>query len=141
MAEWENLGKIRMTPKGTHDSTITYNILDFVTNSNNTKCYIAKQNVPIGIELTNTAYWTPILETTRVSELNFNVQVTTLAEGENATGGINGNTLILGIPRGNTGHTPERGVDYWTSNDRTSIINETIAGVLDTYPAAEEASF
>ena len=62
MPTWDIIGKIRMTPKGTHDSTIEYQRLDLVNNSDKNKYYIAKQDVPTGISLNNTTYWINILD-------------------------------------------------------------------------------
>ena len=60
-------------------------------------------------------------------------------------GGVNVITLILTdgsrhtfeVRNGTPGSTPVRGVDYWTEQDKTEIIN-SILGVI---PVAEEASF
>lgn len=40
-------------------------------------------------------------------------------------------------PQGDPGYTPQRGVDYWTEDDKQDIVSD----VLDALPAAEEASF
>ena len=61
MAEWKTAGKVRMTPKGEHDSTVPYNILDVVRNSTGDITYVAKQNVPAGTALSNTDYWEVIV--------------------------------------------------------------------------------
>lgn len=53
------------------------------------------------------------------------------------SGGNGSYTLNLGIPQGakgengNDGHTPARGVDYWTEDDKRGIINETKSYVDD----------
>ena len=53
------------------------------------------------------------------------------------SGGNGAYTLDLGIPQGvkgengNDGHTPVRGVDYWTENDENEILNETKSYVDD----------
>ena len=62
MAEWKTAGKVRMTPKGVHDSTIAYNILDLVSNEDHTMYYIAKQDVPANTLLTNTDYWDVVMD-------------------------------------------------------------------------------
>lgn len=62
MAEWKTAGKVRITPRGTHDPSLSYEILDVVTNSTDNKVYIAKVDVPTGITLTNTSYWVNILD-------------------------------------------------------------------------------
>lgn len=61
MSEWVSAGKVRMTPKGTYDSTAAYEILDIVTNSSGTASYVAKKAVPAGTVLTNTEYWEVIV--------------------------------------------------------------------------------
>ena len=35
------------------------------------------------------------------------------------------------------GHIPEKGVDYWTESDKTSIVNDVLAAL----PAAEGVSY
>ena len=61
--------------------------------------------------------------------------VTTLEPGENATAEIMGTdeapVLNLGIPRGADGHTPVRGTDYWTDEDRAEIVARAVAEVLE----------
>lgn len=47
----------RNTPAGTHSTSVAYSKGDFVRNAAGDATYIAKQNVPIGIALTNTVYW------------------------------------------------------------------------------------
>lgn len=48
-------------------------------------------------------------------------------------------SIPMGYPGdpGEPGYTPERGVDYWTDDDKTEIINS----VLEALPAAEEVGF
>ena len=46
----------------------------------------------------------------------------------NLSGGDGAYTLNMGIPQGkngNDGHTPVRGVDYWTESDKNEILSET----------------
>lgn len=57
MTEWVSAGKVRMTPKGIHDPTNTYNVLDLVSNTEQNIYYIAKQDVPANVQVTNTTYW------------------------------------------------------------------------------------
>lgn len=64
-AVWDNVtgtGKpedfaTRNNPAGTHTTSIAYSKGDLVQNSTGDATYIAKQNVPSGIALTNTVYW------------------------------------------------------------------------------------
>ena len=69
MSEWVSAGKVRMTPKGTYDSTVAYEILDVVSNSDKSSFYMAKQAVPINTALTNTSYWECILDSNNIEEL------------------------------------------------------------------------
>lgn len=57
MAEWKTAGKVRMTPKGTHNPSLEYEVLDVVTNTAGNIVYIAKSDVPENISLSNTDYW------------------------------------------------------------------------------------
>lgn len=45
--------------KGTHDSDLTYSYMDMVRSSGAT--YVAKQNVPANIDISNTTYWQLVL--------------------------------------------------------------------------------
>ena len=64
-----------------------------------------------------------------------NGTVTKLNPGQTPTASFSGGngsyTLNVGIPQGvkgengNDGHTPARGVDYWTEDDKNEILNET----------------
>ena len=64
-AVWDNVtgtGKpedfaTRNNPAGTHTTSAAYSKGDFVTNAAGDATYIAKQDVPSGIALTNTIYW------------------------------------------------------------------------------------
>ena len=49
------LGKVAATPKGTWSAANGYEILDIVTHGGSG--YISLQNVPAGIQITNTSYW------------------------------------------------------------------------------------
>lgn len=79
MPTWDTIGKIRMTPKGTHNPSIEYERLDLVNNGDKNKYYIAKQDVPTGISLNNTTYWINILD---VSDAYITIgdSIATLAE-------------------------------------------------------------
>lgn len=60
MSVRQSLGKVAVVPKGSWDGTKTYEFLDIV------KCgggsYIARQDVPIGIAITNTEYWVSLVD-------------------------------------------------------------------------------
>lgn len=62
MPTWDTIGKIRMTPKGLFDASQPYEILDVVYNSSMNRVYIAKQDVPINSNLSDTTYWIKILD-------------------------------------------------------------------------------
>ena len=64
MAEWNTAGKVRMTPKGIYNPSISYEVLDLVSNSEKSILYIAKQAVPAGTALTNTLYWVVVSDVT-----------------------------------------------------------------------------
>ena len=66
----------------------------------------------------------------------------TLAPGSDATASYNDGVLTLGIPRGEQGeqgpagadgHTPIKGVDYWTAADKADIVSYVIAQLGDYY--------
>jgi len=61
MAAWKTAGKVRMTPKGEHNSNSTYEVLDLVSSSDGLSYYIAKKAVPSGIALSNTQYWDAVI--------------------------------------------------------------------------------
>ena len=60
MSATTNLGKVSVTPKGAWAITNTYEILDIVTSGGSS--YLAKQDVPTGVQLSNTSYWIMIAE-------------------------------------------------------------------------------
>ena len=68
MSTWQTVGKVRMTPRGVYDSTVAYEILDLVSNSDETTFYIAKQAVPAGTALTNTNYWVVMADVSEAVE-------------------------------------------------------------------------
>lgn len=111
MSEWKTAGKVRMTPKGIHDSTIAYNILDLVSNEDHTMYYIAKQDVPVNTLLTNTNYWDVVTDVSEIPDQISEIEddVTELKSA------INGN-----LKQSNLAFTeitlPENLFDY-TSND------------------------
>lgn len=63
MPNWVTAGKVRMTPKGVWSNSIDYTVLDCVSNSTKTTYYVAVQNVPAGVALTNTDYWQVMIST------------------------------------------------------------------------------
>ena len=89
---------------------------------------------------------------------NMTANAVTLAPGEQATANYNAGVLTIGVPKGDTGaqgpqgiqgepgqkgatgeagHTPVKGVDYFTDAEKSEMIQ----AVLDALPAAEGASY
>lgn len=60
MSVRQDLGKVSIVPKGDWDSANTYERLDVVKYGGGS--YIAKQDVSVGVEITNTAYWLKIVD-------------------------------------------------------------------------------
>ena len=56
----KELGKVSITPKGAWDSNIANERLDVVYDRRNNQAYIAKQNVPVGVDIDNREYWQPL---------------------------------------------------------------------------------
>ena len=52
-----NIGRIRPKARGTHSTSISYEVMDLVRNVDGTATYMAIKNVPTDIELTDTNYW------------------------------------------------------------------------------------
>lgn len=55
--QYKNLGKVSVTPAGTWIRDNEYERLDIVTNSVTNLAYIAKKDVPSGINIDNVEYW------------------------------------------------------------------------------------
>ena len=77
----KELGKVSITPKGNWDSSITNERLDIVYDRRNNQAYIAKQDVPIGVDIDNREYWQP-LNVSGYADNNF---INLTAENENGT--------------------------------------------------------
>ena len=60
MSVRQSLGKVAVVPKGSWDGTKTYEFLDIVKSGGGS--YIARQDVPIGIAITNTEYWVSLVD-------------------------------------------------------------------------------
>ena len=56
----KNLGKVVMTPKGVWSIEKEYEILDIVYDSVTDHAYISKQEVPSGVDLSDSRYWMPL---------------------------------------------------------------------------------
>lgn len=77
----KELGKVSITPKGAWNSNITNERLDIVYDKRNNQAYIAKQNVPVGVDIDNREYWQP-LNVSGYADNNF---INLTAENENGT--------------------------------------------------------
>ena len=77
----KELGKVSVTPKGAWDSNKTNERLDVVYDKQNNQAYIAKQDVPAGVDIDNRDYWQP-LNVSGYADNNF-INLTT--ENENGT--------------------------------------------------------
>lgn len=77
----KELGKVSVTPKGAWNINTTNERLDIVYDKRNNQAYIAKQNVPVGVDIDNREYWQP-MNVTGYADNNF-INLTT--ENENGT--------------------------------------------------------
>lgn len=77
----KELGKVSVTPKGAWNINTTSERLDIVYDKRNNQAYIAKQNVPVGVDIDNREYWQP-LNVSGYADNNF-INLTT--ENENGT--------------------------------------------------------
>ena len=77
----KELGKVSITPKGDWNSSIANERLDIVYDRRNNQAYIAKQDVPIGVDIDNREYWQP-LNVSGYADNNF---INLTAENENGT--------------------------------------------------------
>ena len=77
----KELGKVSITPKGDWNSNIANEKLDIVYDRRNNQAYIAKQDVPIGVDIDNREYWQP-LNVSGYADNNF---INLTAENENGT--------------------------------------------------------
>ena len=89
MSEWVSAGKVRMTPKGIHDATATYDVLDVVSNTDGTAFYIAKKSVPANTVLTNMEYWNVVIDINGIAD-GIEAEVDEIRETVND----NGETLL-----------------------------------------------
>jgi hypothetical protein len=120
------VGKVRMTPKGAYDSSVEYEKLDMVTDSGNS--YIClKTNV--GVSLSNTEYWQLLAQKGDKGDKG-----ETGAKGDKGDTGEQGPQGIQGIqgiqgetgPKGDKGDTPVKGVDYYTTAEKTAFKEDVI---------------
>lgn len=55
--QYTNLGKVCLTPAGVWSIDKEFERLDIVNDAINNKSYVAKKDVPVGINISNTEYW------------------------------------------------------------------------------------
>lgn len=77
----KDLGNVCLAPKGKWNKEQEYERLALVYNASNNLSYVAKINVPIGVEIDNREYWQP-MNATGYSDNNF---INLTAENENGT--------------------------------------------------------
>ena len=77
----KELGKVSVTPKGAWNINTTSERLDIVYDKRNNQAYIAKQDVPVGVDIDNREYWQP-MNVTGYADNNF-INLTT--ENEDGT--------------------------------------------------------
>jgi len=129
MSATTNLGKVSVTPKGAWASTNTYEILDIVTSGGSS--YLAKQDVPTGVPLTNTSYWIMIAEKGDGGEVT---SASASISGGYGTPGVT-------VTAGGTAHertlafafTNLRGEKGETGNGIDSVYKTGTSGLVDTY--------
>lgn len=56
----KDLGRVSLVPKGEHNSSNEYERLDLVYDRNTKIAYVAKKDVPTGIDISDTTYWQTI---------------------------------------------------------------------------------
>lgn len=56
----KDLGRVSLVPKGEHKTSNEYERLDLVYDRSTRLAYVAKKDVPIGINLSNEEYWQDI---------------------------------------------------------------------------------
>ena len=129
MSATTNLGKVSVTPKGAWAITNTYEILDIVTSGGSS--YLAKQDVPTGVLLTNTSYWIMIAEKGDGGEVT---SASASISGGYGTPGVT-------VTAGGTAHertlafafTNLRGEKGETGNGIDSVYKTGTSGLVDTY--------
>lgn len=129
MSATTNLGKVSVTPKGAWAITNAYEILDIVTSGGSS--YLAKQDVPTGVALSNTSYWIMIAEKGDGGEVT--------SASASISGGYG--TPGVSVTAGGTAHertlafafTNLRGEKGETGNGIDSVYKTGTSGLVDTY--------
>lgn len=129
MSAVTNLGKCSVTPKGAWANTNTYEMLDIVTSGGSS--YLAKQDVPTGVPLSNTSYWIMIAEKGDGGEVT---SASASISGGYGTPGVT-------VTAGGTAHertlafafTNLRGEKGETGNGIDSVYKTGTSGLVDTY--------
>ena len=98
-----SLGKATFVPRGQHDSSLSYDRLNIVTNDDNTAVYVAIKSVPSGTALSNTEFWMKFLTGLTIGEVD-DVAWDAGASAEIVIDPETGLPVLnLSIPRGITG--------------------------------------
>ena len=123
-------GKVGLTMEGTHDSTRTYEKLSVVSNSDSSKLYISKKNVPAGTLLTNTEYWHEVL----------NLNLTDVVIGNSISLGRKADTTI-GTKSVAEGHSTTASGDFsHAEGDRSTASGDASHAECRTTTASGYAS-
>ena len=112
----QNLGRVAMVSKGEYSSATSYERVDIVTYEGSS--YVCKKD-SIGNLPTNTEYFDVLAEKGQ--------------RGENGTDGHDG-------VDGQDGHTPIKGTDYWTTQDKQEIVTDVETDLQSTISAIQNTA-
>lgn len=112
----QNLGRVAMESKGEYSSATSYEKLDIVTYEGSS--YVCKKD-STGNLPTNTEYFDVLAEKGQ--------------SGENGTDGHDG-------VDGQDGHTPIKGTDYWTTQDKQEIVTDVETDLQSTISAIQNTA-
>ena len=115
----QNLGRVAMASKGEYSSATSYERLDIVTYAGSS--YVCKKD-SIGNLPTNTEYFDVLAE-----------------KGQNGENGTDGHDGVDG-QAGQDGHTPVKGTDYWTTQDKQEIVTDVETDLQPTITAIQNTA-
>ena len=136
-----NLGRIRPAFKGAWNSETSYSTLDIVHTADGSISYAALQNVPAGTPLSDSSYWTTVIDvseavqnaatsggyyTPAVNQSNEGTMTIAFTPSSDVLPELKSQTIALPA-----GYTPVRGTDYWTDDDRAAINSDSQAYITD----------